>query len=1046
MKPRYLKVEAFGPFADAQHLYFDRLGDQALFLIHGVTGAGKSAILDALCFALYGETAGKEREAAQMRCQFSPANVLTRVELVFTLGDKTYRIERFPTQERPKARGEGTTTQQTKAHLWSLQNINAEAFDTLDVVDASETTLLAKSALETTRAVEALTGLNAEQFRQIMVLPQGKFREFLMANSNDREKIFSRLFQTQFYSRIESELKQQASDIRQKLQGQIDQKAGLLSALEVNDENELNEKINKLQPELALSKKNLEEKEAARRAAQAALAAAQAIEQQFVQLEKIEAELGQVQAQQTSVDEVAARLSKARSADRVANVFERMQEANDQLDEIGKRIEATHESLSQAQADVARKRTTKDAAEKRQQALPGLYRKQSLWQSLQPKVEKFHQLTAQLEQKKAQLQQQEKREKELTQQKIQSAEAIDSIEGEIQKKDDAIRSAERAQTYLLEAKRLHGDAVRIAKLQSTQEQLESEIEERSKQLEQQKVQCEKQTLKTKSLEKDWHLGHAARLAQELRDNTACPVCGSEDHPHPASEHLNQSLVSDAELEAQRQALADAERSYSECLHAMEVARVKQADLTDQYQQAWQLFLTQAQAFHHDMPIHSWPWDSLDQSQAALEKTVSMLNTQVTGLPQLRSEYASSKDQKTELQRRHREQTEALERLLQEFQSDKKMALTLETQVGDLGLELDQELRETQPLEARLKNLDAEIRGLISEWEQAQQAEAEASVQYAKLQSGAQELQEQRAVAEEKAREALQNWDSVLSGSIFADIQAFDAARSSVETQEHWQTQVTQHEQRILRLHSQKEQLLEQLGQATRPALEQLDKQLAQCTADADDALQQWQVLDRQRQNIEEVSQKLRKLKKKNAALDEAYALVGTLSDVANGNSATKISLQRFVLSVLLDEVLEEASHRLQQLSAGRYTLVRKFEKNKGARASGLDLEVQDFHTGAQRAVATLSGGESFMAALALALGLSDTVQAYAGGIRLDMLFVDEGFGSLDRDALDRAIEVLMELQDSGRTIGVISHVSELKEQINLRVEVRRSAKGSEIMM
>jgi exonuclease SbcC len=169
-----------------------------------------------------------------------------------------------------------------------------------------------------------------------------------------------------------------------------------------------------------------------------------------------------------------------------------------------------------------------------------------------------------------------------------------------------------------------------------------------------------------------------------------------------------------------------------------------------------------------------------------------------------------------------------------------------------------------------------------------------------------------------------------------------------------------------------------------------------------------------------------------------------LSDVATGINGRRISLQRFVLSVLLDDVLIQASHRLNIMSKGRYRLLRKVERMGGNAASGLDMEVEDGYTGKTRAVATLSGGESFMAALSLALGLSDVVQSYAGGIKLDTLFIDEGFGSLDPESLDLAIRTLMDLQSSGRMIGIISHVSELKEQMALRIDVKSSRDGSSI--
>jgi exonuclease SbcC len=196
--------------------------------------------------------------------------------------------------------------------------------------------------------------------------------------------------------------------------------------------------------------------------------------------------------------------------------------------------------------------------------------------------------------------------------------------------------------------------------------------------------------------------------------------------------------------------------------------------------------------------------------------------------------------------------------------------------------------------------------------------------------------------------------------------------------------------------------------------------------------------------LQGVKTKLTKAHEKNAELEAQYRIYGTLSDVANGQTGNRISLQRFVLSVLLDDVLIQASQRLHIMSNGRYQLVRKEDRARGNRASGLDLEVGDSYTGKNRPVATLSGGESFTAALSLALGLSDVVQSYAGGIKLDTLFIDEGFGSLDPESLDLAIRTLIDLQATGRMIGIISHVSELKEQMALRLDIISSKNGSSI--
>ena len=238
----------------------------------------------------------------------------------------------------------------------------------------------------------------------------------------------------------------------------------------------------------------------------------------------------------------------------------------------------------------------------------------------------------------------------------------------------------------------------------------------------------------------------------------------------------------------------------------------------------------------------------------------------------------------------------------------------------------------------------------------------------------------------------------------------------------------------------------ELATQTPPNMATIDTELDTATAVLNQTDTAWQALQHRHKQLTSVQITLKAAHEKNKQLEQQYAVVGTLSDVANGQTGDKISLNRFVLSVLLDDVLIEASRRLYRMSNKRYRLMRKEDRAKGNKASGLELEVEDGNTGKTRAVATLSGGESFMAALSLALGLSDVVQSYAGGIKLDALFIDEGFGSLDTESLDAAVRVLIDLQQSGRMIGIISHVSELKEQMAQRIDVTSGQSGSHITM
>ncbi len=240
MRPIKLSITAFGPFINTEVIDFEALGDNPLFLINGTTGSGKTTILDAICFALYGQTTGNEREAMQMRCDFAPDDLLTEVEFIFELGDKHYRILRIPEQTRNKSVGEGTTKQVASAELTCLESEDG----------SDDVLLVARKVSDANRAIEELTGLQVDQFRQVMVLPQGQFRKLLMADSKDREKIFSQLFETHVYKRIEDKLRAQASVVSKKVQDLKENQNGVLLNVGVENTEELDLKISELKPEV----------------------------------------------------------------------------------------------------------------------------------------------------------------------------------------------------------------------------------------------------------------------------------------------------------------------------------------------------------------------------------------------------------------------------------------------------------------------------------------------------------------------------------------------------------------------------------------------------------------------------------------------------------------------------------------------------------------------------------------------------------------------------------------------------------------------------
>ena len=339
MKPLKLTIQAFGPFVDKEVIDFSLLGNSPLFLINGPTGSGKSSILDAICFALYGKTTGNEREAAQMRCDMADPNTLTEIIFDFSLGDKQYRVSRSPTQERSKSRGEGLTEHNGEAHLWEIDS-------------AGETSLMVTKKLkEVTDAIEYITGLNVEQFRQVMVLPQGKFRELLLADSADREKIFSKLFQTNIYKRIEESLKTKAISINNDKKAHDNQIKGILESADLTTEDELKNELIIISPELTELKKQKEEKNKALQIELSKKESAEKLLNQYAEHASTQSKIKEKEELKSEIEQNKQTLKSAINAQKITPVYDeliRLQKEKQQLTEEFKSAESQGKQLALA--------------------------------------------------------------------------------------------------------------------------------------------------------------------------------------------------------------------------------------------------------------------------------------------------------------------------------------------------------------------------------------------------------------------------------------------------------------------------------------------------------------------------------------------------------------------------------------------------------------------------------------------------------------------------------------------------------------------------
>nr|WP_319552507.1 SMC family ATPase [uncultured Vibrio sp.] len=1008
MKPIKLTMQAFGPFAKTETIDFEKLGSNPLFLINGPTGSGKTSILDAICFALYGETTGNERLGIQMRCDLAAVDLPTEVTLEFSLHNKVYRVVRSPEQEAPKARGDGMTVRKHMASLYELGD--------------SEKLITSKTTQVKTE-ITNIIGLTETQFRQVMVLPQGKFRELLLASSKEREEIFGQLFQTDIYKKIEYALKDKASAISKAKNEFDNQIRGALQVAGVSSEEELGVQRETISTQLEEEKKSEQASLEVLNSIKSELQKAQALAGEFTRREQAEVAL---KTHLENTEEIAVRqdqLDTAKSASKIELQYVALQNAKAQSQQLSEKISALSQNLNEATNVVTVKEAELKTAKQNVEQVPqltqlqfnleimkeklieksdweakianGLQQKQQFETKLQQYVSLKDKLTLDAQQGQ----------KNLDQARVDVA-LVGSIEAEIKQKQ-----------------RLLQDVQKLVSLK--QEYAKHDTLTADKQ---QKVELANQTyLKAQQLadriELKWHNAQAAVLARRLQTGEACPVCGSCKHPHPAQ--FSEEEVTKEQVQTARAQEREAQASYNQLSNQLEqhhvVARQYQKQVDELSQELGEHAKTEVITIQAELQLANEKLQKLTAIDIAeLEKNVEQLNQRCivgeTKINELKNQMAGNE---STIKANQGQLSKLLENLDPKYSSVEILA------------------EEVTQIKAQIKRLNERLEAAQSQLQQATLAKSDIESQ---LTTNKQWLAE----SEQKLNEAQTNWQKALNDSRFDDEASYLECKATEQELQAWQKEIDEFKQVQIKLEQTLYDLNQVLKDQEKPDLEAISARL--------NAQQQHYVDSRNKldsvrstfERIEKVRDDIAALHDKNSKLEAEYKVFGTLYDVASGKTGSRISLHRFVLGVLLDDVLIQSSQRLSLMSKGRYILARKTEGFKGAAGRGLDLVVEDGYTGKMRDVATLSGGESFMAALALALGLSDVVQSYSGGIRLDTLFIDEGFGSLDPESLDLAIQTLVDLQQTGRMIGVISHVSELKEQMAQRIDVEPSRIGSTV--
>ena len=1012
MKPLRLSMRAFGPYAGEQNLDFTVLGPATCFLIHGPTGAGKTSILDAICFALYGEASGGERDPRRLRSDHAEPGTLTEVVFDFSLGAESYRVSRSPEQERPKARGAGTTTQQPKATLWRRTGAAPD----------EEGEVLATQASRVTAEIERLLGFKSDQFTGVVMLPQGKFRKLLEADSKGREDILETLFQTELYSRIEEALKERARQAKQALEGAELEHSHLLADAGVASDANLEPLRAERLAECVRIAGELEALRTARTAADAELTAARArvtlVEERLAaerQAADLERQAPEFQSKMARVERARAALPIA-EADRVAQ--QRKQESLDAA-----RVKS-HREKTLADA-VAAQASTRDALAMEEARGPERQAAASAIASLSTLTAAVTSLEG-ARAKAADLARRIRATQELLDRETK---ARARLESELE-----LLRASREQAALLVAQ--HDARARI--VQSVRRALgqASDVEQARKDLAKAEAGVKSAGTVRRAAEKavssaeaalkkvqaDWVAGQAGLLARSLADDQPCPVCGSLDHPKPA--RGKRRPIELGEVEAAQSLLKVAQDALADARAGESSARAKVQGL-----QKTISALTGSDAGAGDTKGLRKSLKAAEADARASEVAVEQARVLGEKLATMRQSLA--------------EKQELLRAASDEVQSLQRSEAAEAARIKELELQVPEELRPPGAVETAIEAARRRRDLLDVALTEARAKADEASRTHAASVEALAAATSHATRAEEHAAGAVESLAAGIAAAGFDSEEAYRGSRLEPPAISVLAAEVERFKTALGAAKERTARAAKASPSMDVPDVAALDAHVQALDADVEKKNQEQGEATERLRRLVAIIDALAALAVRRQRAQAEFGCVAHVSEIVNGQNPHGITLHRYVLGALLDEVLVAASQRLRSMTSGRFDLEREREREDARRAAGLDLVALDSYTGTSRPVNTLSGGEGFMASLALALGLADVVQSYAAGIRLETIFVDEGFGTLDEEAMDKALETLMKLGEGGRLVGIISHVPELRGRIDARLEVRPTDKGSE---
>ncbi|MGN0194100.1 MAG: AAA family ATPase [Pseudoramibacter sp.] len=1057
MRPIKLHLKCFGPFLD-QEIDFSVLKNH-LFLISGPTGSGKSTIFDGICYALYGKTGTPDRSADTIKSDFAGTGELCCVSFIFSVGSKTYKIYRQPRQTAFNQQNTRLVTKVAEASLWSCD------------ADLKPVQLLASSVTSCNQTIQQILGLNAEQFCQIVMLPQGRFSQLLRAKDSEREALLKTLFSMGHYKRFEHQVERHHQACIEASKRLAQTLSLEIHHLQAEPNSELADMIENGAPaEAILMKLKTEtdkaqlfktklEKENARFSGKIdginrQIENDQALIKRFDQQKYLIRQQDTLKAQQPEMEKRRRWIAQSRQILQILPVYrnlkrqqERAEKARKQLNDMTAKSGESAQKLAALQPEL--EAVNSDAFA---QSLKTRQEQLSRFTNAKATLAQFHKTRQDLDAAHAQLQKLSARIKAFEDQEAQMAEDQQN-ENRLRKKQSSL------QQQLLqnsgEQKEVRERLTHLSELQTVcarMQRREDAVETNQSALDAALKTADQWTRRQKALEDQLKATAAGRLAQTLHDGEPCPVCGAVHHPAPAP--FSESGATD-------KALREAQAKQQQAQREADTAKV-QIDLLDQELQA------DRQVLDKRMARHGWiktliencgpasPLEAVNDEKAALKekdsaieaeqqrlmKTINTIEQQLAGLTR-RTEQAASR--LADKQKTFKKQQELQHFIDQKTGAANQIRKDLSTLLPAAASDADYAVQINRKIEALTAACDADVKHRDALRKEQQALEKEAVRFKAAIAQLKQEAEQAEAnLAEDQAEFGQALSASALSRDAFLRYQRFDAATLNGKIHSEEQT-VKRYDENLSTARHQLAALEQELQGKAMPDLDAHQVELDHFKIWQTKVTNRIQELTLKLRNNEDQTRRIKKILADQKVADQKKRIACDLYDTVKGKvrDCPKISFERYILSAYLQDILCSANLFLEEMSESRYHLVLADQlEDKGGR--GLSIEVYDDFTGKERPAASLSGGETFMAALSMALGLSDRVQSESGGIQLDTLFIDEGFATLDANALDKAMDCLARLQRNGRVVGIISHVRELMEVVDDQIVVQKTEGGSYI--